>query len=96
MNLYGDLHTRTKQAFEDLCSCQVQALSNPTPITFRAEKEASQLWNQLELIKETFLMQKSRIQSLALGDQNTTLYHHAVQDHAARNNINVLYTETGE
>ncbi|WZZ63719.1 hypothetical protein YC2023_075089 [Brassica napus] len=41
-------------------------------------------------------MQKSRIQWLALGDQNTSFYHHAVQDHAARNNINVLYTEAGE
>lgn len=93
---YGNLHSRTKQAFEDMCRCQQQVLVDPCPATFRAEEEASQRWNHLAMVEEKLLMQKSRIQWLALGDQNTTFYYHAVQDRTARNNINVLYTEAGE
>lgn len=93
---YGDIHNRTKQTFENLCRCQEQVLADPSPTTFAAEEEASQRWHHLALVEEKLLMQKSRIQWLALGDQNTTFYHHAVQDHAARNNINVLHTESGE
>lgn len=34
---YGDIYTKTKKPFEDLCSCQAQALSDPSPTTFGAE-----------------------------------------------------------
>lgn len=67
-----------------------------SPATFVAEAEATRKWHHLALVEEKILMQKSRIQWLALGDQNTTFYHQAVQDRAVRNNINVLYTESGE
>lgn len=88
--------SRTETVFEDLCRCHEQALADPNPNTFLAEEEASKHWHHLVLVDEKLLMQKSRIQWLALGDQNTTFYHHAVQDHMARNNINVLPIEDGE
>ncbi|KAF8075646.1 hypothetical protein N665_1074s0002 [Sinapis alba] len=84
INHYGDLQTQTQNSFENLCLCQEQALSDPSHASFRAAEEASKRWHHLALVEEKFLMQKSRIQWLTLGDQNTTFYHHAVQDHGSQ------------
>lgn len=46
--------------------------------------------------KKKLLHKKARIQRLSAGDQNTTFYHHVVQEHTARNKINVLYNDAGE
>lgn len=39
---YGDLHNRTKLAFEEMCRCQNQALQDLNPVTFVAAAEASE------------------------------------------------------
>ncbi|KAH0896992.1 hypothetical protein HID58_046560 [Brassica napus] len=93
---FGDLPIQTKQAFEDLCICQNQILANPCTTTFQAEADAARKWNHLARQEEQLYRQKSRIQWLELGDQNTHFYHNACRERAAKNNINILYTEEGE
>lgn len=95
-NRYGDIHGRTKEAFALLCDAQAQVLANPCANTFLLEAEASRPWHHLATVEEKFLLQKSRIQWLTVGDQNTTFYHHVVQERTSRNNISVLYNERGE
>ncbi|KAF3606889.1 hypothetical protein DY000_02049442 [Brassica cretica] len=50
---------------------------------------------RLTLIEEKFVMQKSRIRWLTVGDQNTTFYHNVVLERSARNIIQILHTADG-
>ena len=93
---YGDLPNRTKQAFEEMCSCQNEALVNPNPNTFAAAAEASTRWNNLASIEEKFFRQKSCVRWLGDGDQNTVFFHRAVMTRTSRNTIKKLVTEAGE
>lgn len=92
---YGDLPNRTKQAYEVLCCCQNQVLQDPNPITFAAAAAASDRWNHLARIEGKFYRQKSCIQWLKAGDQNTTFFHQSVQSRAAKNAIRLLVIEDG-
>lgn len=71
-------------------------MANRSSDTFRAESEAEDRWHQLARIEGHLFWQKSRIQWLALGDQNTRFYHNFCQERTARNNINILFTEDVE
>lgn len=93
---YGDIPIHTKKAFDDLCIYQAQVLANPCSETFHAESVESDRWHHFARIEEHLFMQKSRIQWLSLGDQNTSFYHNACRERIARNNINLLYKEDGE
>nr|VDC96516.1 unnamed protein product [Brassica oleracea] len=58
---YGDLSSRTKVSFDDLCPCQTQVLINPCTATFQVEYEAATRWYHLSRIEEQLFQQKSRI-----------------------------------
>lgn len=49
----------------------------------------------LSLAEESFKKQKSRIQWLALGDQNTRFFHLKMKTHCLRNKILSLTTASG-
>lgn len=87
---YGDLPGRTKQAFDEMCCCQNQVLLDPNPTTFVAAAVASDRWNKLARIEEKFFRQKSCIRWLGAGDQNTVVFHRAVQTRTSRNTIKRL------
>lgn len=89
-NNFGNIRTREKEAFEELCLCQAQVLSNPTTSDCLTEAEASMRWHRLALIEEKFMMQKSRVRWLIVGDQNATFYHHVVLERSAKNSIQIL------
>lgn len=93
---YGNLPQRTKQAFENLCALQHQALVSPSQLTFDAVSGAAKKWDHLATIEENFFRQKSRLQWLKAGDQNTSNFHRAAQGRASRNSIKQLTTEVGE
>lgn len=95
-NKFGNLPLRTKQAYEELCNCQDQALSHPCLETFQAAATASDRWHHLSHIEEQFYHQKSRIQWLKYGDQNSSFFHRAAHDRAARNAVRSLTSPTGE
>ncbi|KAL0716421.1 hypothetical protein Bca4012_065743 [Brassica carinata] len=54
INHYGELHSRTKRAFEEVCLCQEHALTNPDSAAFKAEEEALNRWNHLAHTEEMF------------------------------------------
>lgn len=56
INKFGNIRTRTKEAFDELCSCQALVLSNSTTTSFQAEAEAAMRWHCLALIEEKFLL----------------------------------------
>lgn len=71
-------------------------LLDPNPTTFAAAAVASDRWNKLARIEEKFFRQKSCIRWLGAGDQNTVVFHRAVQTRTSRNTIKRLVNEAGE
>lgn len=59
------------------------------------EKEAIRVFMELSAAEEAFKKQKSRVNWLALGDQNTKFFHHKVCSNRLRNKILSLTTADG-
>lgn len=59
------------------------------------EKKAVRVFMELSAAEESFKKQKSRVNWLALGDQNTKFFHHKVRSNRARNKILSLVTAEG-
>ncbi|KAH0913954.1 hypothetical protein HID58_028400 [Brassica napus] len=74
----------------------MRVLLDPNPTTFAAAAVASDRWNKLARIEEKFFRQKSCIRWLGAGDQNTVVFHRAVQTRTSRNTIKRLVNEAGE
>ncbi|CDY55712.1 BnaC04g37610D [Brassica napus] len=66
---------------------QVQALNAPSTHLFEMEKQALQTWNFLRGIEESYFRQRSRVNWLKEGDQNTTFSFRMVQ---TRMNFNFI------
>lgn len=94
-DMFGDLPARVKQAFDDLCVKQNNAMQNPQTSTFEEASDAWEHWHHLAGIEEQFFYQKSRIQWLGLGDRNTNFFHKTCQSRYARNAIRRLVTSDG-
>ncbi|KAH0862586.1 hypothetical protein HID58_079797, partial [Brassica napus] len=93
---YGDLPARTKNAYDVLCDCQNIALADPSHVNFARAAEAANRWNALARVEEKFYQQKSCVRWLAVGDQNTKVFHSMVQTRNAKNTIRRLVTTEGE
>ena len=59
------------------------------------EKVCFRIFHDLALTEEGFLKQKSRIQWLKLGDQNSNFFHKEVKARNSRNSINSITLENG-
>ena len=71
-------------------------LSNPNDSGLVGnEKICLKNFNDLARAEEGFLKQKSRIQWLKLGDQNTNFFHKAVKARNSRNSIKFITMENG-
>ena len=60
------------------------------------EKVCLKNFHDLAMAEEGFLKQKSRIQWLKLGDQNTSFFHKSVKARNSRNTITSITLETGD
>ncbi|CDY18467.1 BnaA04g21200D [Brassica napus] len=65
----------------------IQALNAPSTHLFEMEKQALQTWNFLRGIEESYFRQRSRVNWLKEGDQNTTFFFRMVQ---TRMNFNFI------
>ncbi|KAF2587910.1 hypothetical protein F2Q70_00040798 [Brassica cretica] len=75
---------------------QVQAMEDPTPENFEAEKIMHHRWTFLRGIEEAFFKQKSRINWLRLGDQNTLFFMKVATARFSYNSICSLLLPNGE
>ncbi|KAG7536617.1 hypothetical protein ISN44_As13g005530 [Arabidopsis suecica] len=93
---YGDLPTRVKLAYVDLCQKQNDALTSLHQSSYATVIEAYKKWQHLASIEEQFFCQKSRVQWLHLGDQNTSFFHKVAESRAAKKAIKQLKSSNGE
>ena len=78
-------------AKENLKQAQSALLNNPyDSLLVENEKKCLKAFHDLAYAEEGFLKQKSRIQWLKLGDQNTSFFHKAIKSRNAWNAIKVL------
>lgn len=86
---YGNLTTRTKQAYEKLCECLNKALLDPNSENFARAAEAAERWNNWHVLrKKKTYGQKSCLRWLQAGDQNTKSYHRIAKN--SRNAIDMI------
>ncbi|KAG2250693.1 hypothetical protein Bca52824_080829 [Brassica carinata] len=72
-----------KQAYNELCAKQTEAMQNPQTSTFEAASDAWEHWHHISGIEEQFYYQKSRVQWLGLGDRNSRFFHKVTQSRNA-------------
>lgn len=94
-DVFGDLSRRVKQAYDDLCAKQTEAMQNPQTSTFEAASDAWEHWHHISGIEEKFYYQKSRVQWLGLGDRNSRFFHKVTQSRNVRNSIRKIVTMDG-
>lgn len=86
-DMYGNLMERVKVAYDNMCTKQTEAVQNPYTSTFEAASDAWEDWHHISGIEEHFYYQKSRIQWLRLGDQNTNFFYRVTQSRNSKNTI---------
>ena len=88
---FGNLHERVVAAREALCQAQSAMLNCPSnPMLGEIEKSCLKNYHDLAIAEEGFLKQKSRVQWLKLGDQNSSFFHKAVKARNARSALKVI------
>ena len=93
---FGRLHERVVAAKEALCQAQSALLNSPSnPLLGENEKSSLKNYHDLAIAEEGFLRQKSRVQWLKLGDQNTSFFHKAIKARNARNALKVITMANG-
>ena len=93
---FGKLRERVEDARESLNQAQSALLnSSSDPMLIDNEKKYLKIYHDLAYAEEGFLKQKSRVQWLKLGDQNTSFFHKSVKARNARNAIKVINLANG-
>lgn len=93
--MFGDLPSRVKQAYDDLCLKQTAATDLPTTEAFEEVSAVWEHWHHISGIEEQFYFQKSKIQWLGLGDRNNCFYHNVCKARNSKNAIRRIITENG-
>ncbi|KAH7848240.1 hypothetical protein Vadar_001278 [Vaccinium darrowii] len=93
---YSQISERVIQAREELGQVQLQCAQDPSNTTLVDTKKVLYLkFVDLSLAEEAFKKQKSRVQWLSLGDQNTRFFNLKMKSHCLRNKILSLNNAAG-
>lgn len=92
---FSQIQVRVSEANRVLLDVQVQVLHSPTTQLFELEKQALQTWNFLREIEESYFKQRSRVNWLKEGDQNTTFFYRTVQTRLNFNFIRSFFLPSG-
>jgi len=92
---YSNIQVRVLEANSLLQSVQVQALNDPSTTTFEEERRVHENWLFLRDIEESYSRQKSRINWLLEGDQNTAYFFRIFQTRCSYNSIRSFVLTSG-
>lgn len=93
---YSGIEKKTAAAHERLLLAQATMLSAPTTTNASYELSALQEWQELSTAEAGFYFQRARINWLAFGDGNSSLFHRYAATRQALNHIHFLMSEAGE
>lgn len=71
----GDLTRKTKEAYAELCKCQLTTLTNPNSSAMESELVAYNRWLHVSELEEKYLKQKSKLHWLKVGDDNNKVFY---------------------
>ncbi|CAA7032184.1 unnamed protein product [Microthlaspi erraticum] len=92
----GNLSKKAKEAHEELCIAQEQSLLNPTSQNMEAEKIAFRRWENISVVEEKYLKQKSKLHWLKVGDRNNKYFHKGIEERRAHNTIREILCRDGQ
>lgn len=98
--MFGDLPSPVKQAYEDLCAKQNEAMNFPSRETFEEDSSAWKHaawkhWHHISGNEEQFYFKKSCIPWLDLADRNNVFYHNVCRVRNSKNTIKGIITVDG-
>ncbi|CAA7043657.1 unnamed protein product [Microthlaspi erraticum] len=93
---YSQIQKRVSEAYSLLQVVQVQALEAPSQQLFSQERLLHEKWTFLRGIEESYFKQKSRINWLKEGDQNTTYFQRIAQTRTSYNSIRSFLLPSGD
>ena len=94
--VFSNVQEKVVEAGETLYRAQADLLSNPNDSGLVGiEKVCFKSFHDLARAEEGFLKQKSRIQWLKLGDQNSNFFHKVVKARNSKNSIKSITMENG-
>ncbi|CDY39904.1 BnaA09g14860D [Brassica napus] len=92
---FSDIQKRVISTNSLLKDVQVQCLNQPNEENFQVEKDMITHWTFLRGVEEAFFKQKSRINWLRLGDQNTLFFMRVAATRNSYNSIRSLQLPCG-
>lgn len=92
---FSNIQVRVLETNSLLQNVQVQALQTPSPRLFEEERQLHEKWIFLRQIEESYFRQKSRVNWLNEGDQNTAYFFRIFQTRASYNTIRSFLLVTG-
>ena len=92
---FGKLRERVVEAMENLKAQKAVLISPNDHLLVENERKSLKRYHDLAYAEEGFLKQKSRVQWLKLGDQNTRFFHKAVKARNARSAIKAIISGNG-
>ena len=95
-HVFSNVQEKVEEARGTLYRAQTDLLTNPNdPGLVLNEKICMKNFHELARAEEGFLKQKSRIQWLKLGDQNSNFFHKSVKARNSRNSIKSITLDNG-
>ncbi|KAG2331073.1 hypothetical protein Bca52824_002253 [Brassica carinata] len=90
---YSNLERRVQEAHNRLLTAQQSLLQWPSEATALTERTAMEEWQILSKAEESFLIQRSHINSIKGGDCNSAYFHRLIATRRATNHIHYLLDE---
>lgn len=95
-NCFSNISGRVVEARQHMESLQARCTQHIRDENLKnQEVEAVKVFMELSAVEESFKKQKSRVNWLSLGDQNTKFFHHKVSGNRMRNKILSLVNADG-
>lgn len=96
-NSFSEAHTHLEEARKELLAVQELMVENGADeLLQRQEKQCIKTLKHWYKVEESILKQKSRVDWLQLGDQNTRFFFSAMKQRHARNTMVTMMNEAGD